>query len=1075
MASAELDGDRWLLEPANEPLSLVRADPGDFVLRLRRQRDHELTAEIALRPRLARGFGVFRDRCAARAVEVEIASASDTPSARRLAERTGLRLHIGDTADRVRELQQEGSLVSVLGDGAHAAAAFDASDLAVGLSSGVSGRFAARADLLAPGLEAVGAVVEAGARRDLAVRDGAAVAVLSGAGGATWGALRTIPFKVATRPDHLGGVAAISDSLVRLRGGRPARTVTQRLSDPQPERWGREGAEEVLAHLHSRPRGLTSEEARERWQRPPDEAEERGLVGLMAEQVKSPLVAVLAAGAGMSVALGAMGDVAMIGAVVVANAFVGAWEEGRAGQATRALRETSARTARVLRDGDERVLAAEALVPGDVILLASGDRIAADARLLESDSLEVDEASLTGESLPVPKSADNGGASSRVVLDGTDVTTGTGRAVVVAVGDETRMGAIAAALADSGDRQTPLDARLGRILWRALPLIAVGGGIVTLAGVLRGQPAMQQIALGASVAIAAVPEGLPLLAGVASAGVARRLAKRRALVTRLAAVEALGRVDVACIDKTGTITTGRPAVTLVVAAGGETGSPPDLDPELADVLRTAAKASPSPDAADRNAHPTDTAVLDAARLSGLTEDLPPRDTEARFEPTRGFHATLADRRLSVKGAVEVLAPRCTRVRLEGREQRLTRAERERLTARAERLAGEGLRVLLVAETHADVPADQPTDLTALGFVCISDPLRPTAAAAIVRCREAGVRVVMITGDHPATADAIARAVGLPYGPERLLTGAEIASLDDDALRERLERATVIARSTPLDKLRIVELLRSAGRVVAMTGDGVNDAPALRLADVGVAMGDGGTEVAREAADLVVTDDDFSTLAEALVEGRAFWKNLRRALGLLLGGNAGEVGLMTAAGIAGLPSPLTTRQVLTVNLVTDVLPAVSVAVQPPEHRNLADLRREGGVALDAPLRNDIIRRAVATAAPSVAAYVAASRRMPAAAARSVAYTSIVATQLTQTVDLGWAEGRLTSSVLAAVGGSVAVLAATLTVPWLRSFLGFAPLPASGLALATAAALAAPAVGRAAPVERFFGVPLSGAAA
>jgi magnesium-transporting ATPase (P-type) len=387
-----------------------------------------------------------------------------------------------------------------------------------------------------------------------------------------------------------------------------------------------------------------------------------------------------------------------------------------------------------------------------------------------------------------------------------------------------------------------------------------------------------------------------------------------------------------------------------------------------------------------------------------------------------------------------------------------------LLDRAATLAGQGLRILLVAEGPAHASVEDPRGLTALGFIGIRDPLRPGAADAVRRCRDAGVRVVMLTGDHPATAKAIARAAGLAAEDERILTGDEVASLDDEALAGRLDCATIIARTTPLQKLRIVEILRGSGHVVAMTGDGVNDAPALRLADVGVAMGRGGTEVARQAADLVLIDDELSTLAEAFVEGRGFWHNMRRALGLLLGGNVGEVALMTAAAVTGLAAPLTTRQVLTVNLVTDVLPAVSVAIQPPEHRNLAELSREGGSALDAPLRADIIRHGIATGAPSFGAYVLASRAVSPAAGRSVAYVSIVTTQLAQTVDLGQADGRLTGSVLAAVAGSLAVVGITFVVPSVRSFLGLAPPTVPGLLIAGGASMLAVAVGRALPLGR-----------
>jgi magnesium-transporting ATPase (P-type) len=356
-------------------------------------------------------------------------------------------------------------------------------------------------------------------------------------------------------------------------------------------------------------------------------------------------------------------------------------------------------------------------------------------------------------------------------------------------------------------------------------------------------------------------------------------------------------------------------------------------------------------------------------------------------------------------------------------------------------------------------AEDPRGLVALGFVGIADPLRATVPAAVRRCHAAGVRVVMLTGDHPATARTIAREAGLPVDGEAVLTGADVAQLDDAELSARLDRAAVVARITPLDKVRIVEALQRAGHVVAMTGDGVNDAPALRLADVGVAMGRSGTQVARESADVVLADDDFSTLVEVLVEGRGFWANMRRALAVFLGGNLGELGLMVGATAAGLPTPLTTRQLLAVNLVTDVLPAVALAVQEPEHRELHHLAREGATGLDTPLRNDIIRRGVATAVPSLAAYVAAWRTYDPRRARSVAFASVVATQLAHTADLGRVEGRLSRQVLGAIAASAAVTAAAMAVPGLRGFFGLAlPGPLGG-ALVLVATLGAVALARA----------------
>jgi magnesium-transporting ATPase (P-type) len=634
------------------------------------------------------------------------------------------------------------------------------------------------------------------------------------------------------------------------------------------------------------------------------------------------------------------------------------------------------------------------------------------------------------------------------------------------------MGALAVALAANGGRVSPLDRRLGRLLWQGLPLIAGGGAAVTIAGLVWGRALIPQLALGASVAVAAVPEGLPLLAGVAEAGVARRLSRRNALVSRLASVEALGRVDIACADKTGTLTQGRLALTHVEDADGASASPRELTHQLRRVLGVAAVASPHPDAFDAGAHPTDVAVAEAAMLADLGRQMrAERQREARFDPGRGFQAALADGRLSVKGAAEALVPRCRAVLRDGQERPLDAAGRRHLLARAEELAGRGLRVLMVAEGAASRSPEDPGQLTALGFIGISDPLRPSVPEAVRRCAEAGVRVIMLTGDHPATALAIAREAGLPSDPEQLLTGPELAELADGELCRRLERTAVIARSTPLDKVRIVEALQGLGHTVAMTGDGVNDAPALRLADVGVAMGEHGTEVARQAADLVVLDDDFATLVEALVEGRAFWRNMRRALGLLLGGNAGEVGLMMGAGIAGLASPLTTRQVLTVNLVTDVLPAVAIATQPPEHRNLAALAREGRDALDGPLRREILARATATTVPSLVAYVLAALTGPPAAASTVAFATIVTTQLGQTVELGLSEGRLSAPVAGAVGGSLAFMAAAVSLPPLRAFLGLSALTPAGLLLVGGATVTATVLGRA---LRFEAPPANAAA-
>jgi calcium-translocating P-type ATPase len=892
------------------------------------------------------------------------------------------------------------------------------------------------------------------------VRDAVIASLGSNLAGGAWGIAGDPRFERASAATYAGALAGIADSYVRLRGGRHDGSVSRRLFDPQPERFGAQSIDEVLAALDTRRSGLTDEEASRR--RRPDAEHEHSspLLSAMLDQLRSPLTGILAGAAGLSLAFGSPADVAMLGAVILVNTAVGTWQERLAGRAAEALAEMSARTTNVVRDGEVRAIEVERLVAGDVIVLGTGDRVPADARLIECEDLEVDEAPLTGESLPVEKAAIGGTAASRIVLEGSDVTVGRARAVVVAVGSQTRMGATAAAVALQETSDSPLGRRLTDMFRGGLPLAGGGGLLVTLAGLAWRRPLVPQLALGVSIAVAAVPEGLPLLAGVAQASVARRLARRDALVRRLAAVEALGRVDVVCTDKTGTLTTGH--LTLTQVADLESSAPVSgpLSAGLRAIVDAGALASPLPKEDVLAAHPTDVAVVEGAQrlgLSAMAEE--ERVAEEPFEPARGFHATAARGRVYVKGAAEVLAPRCRRVRRSGGEEPLGADGCAELLARAEALSGQGLRVLMVCEGPGDASPEDPDDLVALGYLGISDPLRPGAAEAVARCEAAGVRVIMLTGDHPATATAVAREAGLTQNGAAVLTGPELQTLDDAELEGRLEHAHVLARVTPLDKLRIVEALQRRGHVVAMTGDGVNDAPALRLADVGVAMGRRGTDVAREAADVVIADDEFSTLVETFVEGRTFWHNIRRALGLLLGGNAGEIGLMVLASLAGLEPPMTTRQVLAVNLVTDVLPAVAVAVQEPEHRDLAGLAREGTAALGAPLRRDVRRRGIATALPSFAAYVLSGRAADPRRRSAVAFITIVSGQLAQTMELGATQDGRSRAVAAAVAGSGAFVAASVALAPLSGFLGLAVPTPFGLVLCAGATLASVAISRA----------------
>lgn len=1024
---------------------------------------------IILRPRLAPGAEGLVQTCQSHGVEVELLPAGELEPARTVARRAGVSLASlsaeTDAAEAIRQKKQQGRTISFVSDGAHAAAAFEACDLGIGLAGNLD-PFPARADLLAPDLETVGGIVEAGARREKAVRDSVLFSAAAGVAGAVWG-LKAPGVERASYPVSVAALGALAAGWVRLRGGERRSASVSEVADPRPERWGRLDMAEVLRALDTTEYGLTAEQVRQRRRVTPPVKDRNKFLQALAEQIRSPLTGILAAGAGLSLVLGAPADVAMIGTMITANAVAGAWQERQADRTTEALERMGTVTARLLRDGEVASLGADEVVPGDILLLGPGDRLAADARLLEAQGLEVNESALTGESLPVAKMADGSAEEERIVLEGSDVTVGSGRAVVVAVGADTRMGAIAASLADDDTPASDLTRRLERILRQVLPVIAAGGAVVAASGLLRSRPLLPQLALGASVAIAAVPEGLPLLAKVGEAAVARRLAGRNALVRRLSAVEALGRVDVACTDKTGTLTEGRLALELVAKPDPDAepteASPSEAMPEsLREALLTAALAGPRPDASGGSMDPTDNAVVRAAESAGLAGELgAEREAELQFKSSQGFHASVSGGRLCVEGAAEALISRCTAVRRAEGERPLDESGRQELLRRSRSLAERGLRVLMVAEGQPDAEnaeVDDPQGLTALGFLGITDPLRPGVAAAVRRCQEAGVRVLMLTGDHPATARAVAREAGLSGNDGQILTGPMIAELDDEELDRHLEQAAVVARVAPLDKLRIVESLKRQGHVVAMTGDGVNDGPALRLADVGVAMGRGGTEVARQAADVVLADDDFSTLTETLVEGRSFWRNIRRALSLLLGGNLGELGLTAGASLLSPASPLTSAQILAMNLITDVLPALAVALQRPEHRDLSGLAREGASALEKPLLGDVLKRGVATATPSLAAYLISLRFSSLPQARTVAYASIVATQLAQTLDVGRSEGGLNRSVTGAVAGSAALFAATLAIRPLRTFLGVTPPTPLGWAVVAAGTLAAVALGR-----------------
>jgi len=832
--------------------------------------------------------------------------------------------------------------------------------------------------------------------------------------------------------------------------------------------WHELDAAEALDRLGTSPAGLSEEEAALR--RPPEVRSPSGALLLarsVTAELLNPLTPILGAGAGLAAAVGSVTDAALIGSIMFLNALVGGVEGYRAREAIERLEGKSAQGVLVRRAGTERVADPGELVPGDVVRLRAGESVPADCRILEVSSLEMDESSLTGESLPVPKAARASFAAAipdrtSMLYEGTAVAAGEVTAVVVATGQatEARQGS---QLQRIEPPRSGVEARLESLTALAGPAALGSGGALAGLAALRGLPVRQVVDSGVALAAAAVPEGLPLLATVAQLSAAKRLADQGALVRSRRAVEALGRVDIACVDKTGTLTEGRIALVAVSDGTAETSlNGRKLTRRARDILAAGLRAAP-----DGNGggllHAEDRALFAEAGAAGVAADHGAPDwrraTELPFEPGRGFHAVLGTDRqtalLAVKGAPEVVLARASTSRNGAEPVRLTAARRRRLMTEARRLARRGLRVLAVAERS--VPGGTTLDeglvdgVTFLGFLAYSDPVRATAATAVRNLRRAGVDIVMMTGDHPSTAESIASELDLVNG-KRIMTGPELDALGDDELAGTVSEVAVFARVTPFHKVRVVKALQRAGRVVAMTGDGANDAQAIRLADVGIAFGERSTPATREAADLLVVDNRIESIVQALLEGRALWASTREAAAILVGGNLGEIAFTVAGTAAGGRPPLNARQLLLVNLLTDAAPAMAIAVRQPTRPSPEQLLREGPEAsLGGPLVRDIVWRGTITAAGATGAWLAARATGSRAHASTVAMTALVGSQLGQTLLVG---GR--DPVVLAVGlGSAALLAGVVQTPVLSHFFGCRPLGPVGWAISGAACGAATA--------------------
>ncbi len=745
-------------------------------------------------------------------------------------------------------------------------------------------------------------------------------------------------------------------------------------SDLQQGNWHAIDAATALTALNSDPsRGLSDDEAKARLDLyGPNEIQEARKVSswrLLLSQFKETLVLILIVAAIISIMVGETIDSVVILAIVLASAGLGFYQEFRAEQSLALLKKLAAPTATVIRGGQMRGIPTRDLVPGDLIILDAGDKVPADARIVEEMNLQIDEAVLTGESVPVSKSPKILSVEAplpernNLAFSGTVVTYGRGKAAVYATGMGTEFGKIARLIQTVEQVQTPLEKRMDELGNWMIKVLLVTVALVSLLGVLRGRALLEMFLWGVSLAVAAVPEALPaVVTGALAIGV-YRMARRNSIVRRLPATETLGSTTVICSDKTGTLTKGEMTVRNVYAYGNlfevtGVGYEPrgDFKPVLTesddDPVRFAclcgalcndAKLTKEASSWKIVGDPTEGALVAVAEKTGIDVEADrnglPRVAEIPFTSERKMMTTIHKTKLgqylvASKGATEIILEKCARIRNSSSSVLLDQDSREKVLRANDVFAADGFRVLAVAFKLLDelpevVDERIEHEMVFSALMAMIDPPREEAGEAVKLCERAGIRVVMITGDHKLTANWVAKELGILKEGALALTGTELDKTSDEDFASLVEKVAVYSRTSPEHKTRIVEALKQRGNVVAMTGDGINDAPALKKADIGVAMGITGTDVTKEASDMILADDNFATIVAAVYEGRGIFENIRKYLTYLLSANIGEILIMVAAGLLALPLPLLAKHLLFVNLATDGLPALALGTDPPD--------------------------------------------------------------------------------------------------------------------------------------------------
>ena len=853
---------------------------------------------------------------------------------------------------------------------------------------------------------------------------------------------------------------------------------------------------EVYQILHTSEEGLSDAEAAERLRKngrnelrskPP-----KTILQMLKEQLVDPMVLILIGAASLSAILREWTEAAVIFTIVIVNAIIGIVQEKKAQSSLEALRSMSAPTARVLRQGEESVVPASELVVGDVVMLGDGDMVPADLRLIDSANLKAQEASLTGESVPSEKEAEDLlpedcplGDRSNMAYASAIVAYGRATGVVVAAGMDTEVGNIAGMLDNQDDTDTPLKRKLNAV-GKALTVIGLIVCVLIFAiGAIYQRPLIPQFLVAVSLAISIIPEGLPATATIVMALGVQRMAKKNALVRKLPAVETLGSATVICSDKTGTLTLNKMTVTHIAVNGDfERGTPtpienaaqhhPAVYKELVYAAALCNDASLDPDRkGEIIGDPTEGALIYMAQAFGVDhetlEDEYPREFEQPFDSERKRMTTV--HRIDgkwiayTKGAVDEMLPLCTHILTSEGVRPITQRDKDNIAKLCHSTSEDALRVLGFAmRTLAGLPADDEEnvefDMTFVGVTGMIDPPRKEVADSVSVCRQAGIRTVMITGDHKTTALAIAKELGIYQEGNTIVSGDELDKMTDYELDEAVKTTTVFARVSPADKLRIIQSLKRTGEVAAMTGDGVNDSPALKAADIGVAMGITGTDVAKDAADVILLDDSFTTIAYAIKEGRRVYRNIQKVIQFLLAGNIAEILTLFTATIFNWDAPLLAVHILWVNLATATLPALALGVDPASKNVMKHKPVKSGTLFEKDLVSRVVTQGVFVAAMTICAYWIGAKMTGYAAGQTMAFCVLAFSQMLRAFNQRsntepiWvrAEG-INPWLIVSFAASAVLMACILFVPALQSVFrlialtGTQWLIVAGLALAS----------------------------